>query len=336
MNKGPSRLPPLRIGHVELDGRLVLAPMAGVTDLSFRLLCREAGASLVSTEMVSDLALLGRSRRSAEIVQLSPYEHPVAAQLCGSCPETMGRAAAALARRGVDVLDINMGCPAPKIVSNGEGAALMRDPGRASAIVAAVRSAVGADVPITAKIRSGWDEDSINAVPFAQALELAGVDAITVHGRVRTQFYRGHADWAVIRAVKESVGLPVIGNGDVRTGRDAVSLLEQTGCDAVMIGRGALGNPGLFTECRDAIAGRLAGDQARTAQHGRIEYALRHLRMMLALKGSVRGLVEMRKHAAWYLAGIRGAARLRDEMMRTADPEGVVACLREALAGQGH
>jgi nifR3 family TIM-barrel protein len=315
--------------------------MAGVTDMAFRLLCREAGAGLVSLEMASDLALLSRSRRSGEILRISPYEHPVAAQLCGSLPESMARAAAVIAADGVDLIDINMGCPAPKIVSNGEGAALMRDPGRAVAIVEAVRAAVGPAVPVTVKIRAGWDEQSVTAVPFACALAEAGVAAIAVHGRVRTQFYRGQSDWSIIRAVKESVQVPVIGNGDVRTGADAVAMLEQTGCDAVMIGRGALGDPAIFTACQAALVGVVPsaeGDPASAlasaagADRARCMAALRHLRMMLALRGQVRGLVEMRKHAAWYLSGQRGAARLRDEIMRSSSAAEVAACLCEAFA----
>lgn len=314
------------IGRVPISGRILLAPMAGVTDLPFRLLCREAGAGLVYTEMASDLALLGASRRSSEILRVSAYEHPVAAQLCGSVPESMALAAARAAAGDIDILDINMGCPAPKIVSNGEGAALMRDPARAEAIVRAVRAAVGAAIPVTVKIRAGWDECSINAVPFARAMEAAGAAAITVHGRVRTQFYRGRADWDIIAAVKQAVEVPVIGNGDVRSGADAVRMLSETGCDAVMIGRAALGNPAIFTECARALDGEWPARDYPSA-----DVALRHLSMMLAFKGAKRGTVEMRKHAAWYLSGRRGAARMRDAIMRSEAPAEVFEYLRSAL-----
>jgi nifR3 family TIM-barrel protein len=334
---------------VRLSNPLVLAPMAGVTDLAFRLLCSEAGAGLVSSEMISDLALLGRSRRSHEIIRISPWEHPISCQLCGSRPDTMAAAAALVAAAGADIIDINMGCPAPKIVGNNEGSALMRQPQLAREIVAAVRAAVGAAIPVTAKIRAGWDESSINAVEFAVVLAGAGVSAITVHGRVRSQYYRGRADWGFFREVKRAVRVPVIGNGDVRGGPDAVAMLEQTGCDAVMIGRGALGNPSVFTECREAIAcrghlsGRPAGQEPVStggsalacAGADLLRVAIRHLRMSLALKGEQRGLVEMRKHAAWYLSGRRGAARLRDLLMRADDPVTVEQHLRAALGEDG-
>jgi nifR3 family TIM-barrel protein len=315
--------------------------MAGVTDLAFRLLCREAGAGMVCTEMISDQSLLGRSRRSRAMIGISPYESPVSCQLCGSNPETMAAAATLVAAAGADVVDINMGCPAPKIVSNNEGASLMRQPDRAVAIVAAVRAALPDGIPLTAKIRAGWDHASVNAVEFAQALVEAGVDGITVHGRVRSQFYSGQADWSIIAAVRDAVPVPVTGNGDVRTGRDAVAMLARTGCDMVMIGRGALGNPGLFRECLDAWAGGAAspeaeaggGPDARRAAEAPDPYdvARRHLRASLALKGSWHGLVEMRKHGAWYLAGRRGAAKTRQRLMRAGSLAEMEECLKQAL-----
>lgn len=330
----------VKIGCLELDGRLVLAPMAGVTDLAFRLLCREAGASLVATEMLSDMALLAGSRRSLEILTISPYERPVSCQICGSNPVNMAKAARIIAEAGADVIDINMGCPAPKIVGNREGAALMCEPTLATEIVAAVREALPACLPVTAKIRAGWDESTVNAVDFAVGLERAGVAGLTIHGRVRSQFYSGSADWDIIRQVKEAVRVPVTGNGDVRTGRDAVAMLERTGCDLVMIGRGALGNPAVFAEARrclselDTAGVRPTDRDARRAGPGPelASLAVRHFRAALALKGTHRGLVEMRKHGAWYISGRRGAAKLRQRLMQATTPESAEACLREALA----
>lgn len=328
MRPGVTIQPVPAIGPVRLSSPFILAPMAGVTDLAFRLLCKEAGAGLVSTEMISDLALLAGSRRSRALLAISPYEHPVSSQLCGSRPEEMARAARLLVDAGADIVDLNMGCPAPKIVGNREGAALMRDPGLACDIVVAVREALPESVPVTAKIRAGWQAGDPVAVPFAAALERAGVSAITVHGRYRDQFYRGRADWGIIREVKSSVSVPVIGNGDIRNGSDAMRMLSETGCDAVMIGRGVLGNPGLFTDCVETWRGTRS--VAATATSWRT--AVRHLRMSLALKGDDRGLVEMRKHAAWYVGGSPGASRLRDQLMRTGEAAAVEQLLIQGLA----
>jgi nifR3 family TIM-barrel protein len=313
--------------------------MAGVTDAAFRILCREAGAAMVSTEMVSDLSLLAGSRRSRVILAISPQEHPVSCQLCGSRPEAMARAARVVLEQGVDVVDLNMGCPAPKIVATGEGAALMRQPSLAQEIVRAVREALPPGTPLTAKIRAGWDEGDgasrqgePEAVRFGLVLEAAGVDAIAVHGRWRSQFYRGRADWGVIRLVKQALRIPVIGNGDVRSGGDALRMLAETGCDGVMIGRGVLGRPELFSECLAAWQGPV-GSPVASAPAPRIEIALRHLRMSLVLKGPRRGVVEMRKHGAWYVVGRSGAARLRDQLMRAEDVRTFEECLR---AGMGN
>ncbi|MDP2872800.1 MAG: tRNA dihydrouridine synthase DusB [Bacillota bacterium] len=321
------------IGAVDLSSPFILAPMAGVTDLAFRLLCKEAGAGLVSTEMISDLALLAGSRRSRALLLISPHEHPVSSQLCGSRPGEMARAARLLVEAGADIVDLNMGCPAPKIVGNREGAALMRHPQLACEIVRAVRESVPAAVPVTAKIRAGWDPGDPSAVPFAQALEQAGVSAVTVHGRYRDQFYRGQADWGVVREVKRAVRVPVIGNGDVRSGADAMRMIEETGCDAVMIGRAVLGNPAVFSDCIRAWRG---GSDAGHELPAPDIVAVRHLRMSLALKGPDRGLVEMRKHAAWYVAGVPGAARLRDRLMRVQDPAAVEALLTCGLSPCAH
>lgn len=318
------------VGPVRLPNPFVLAPMAGVTDLPFRTLCREAGAGLVSTEMISDLALISGSRRSRAILAISPWEHPISCQLCGSRPEEMARAARIAAGAGVDLVDINMGCPAPKIVANNEGAALMRMPSLAVEIVRAVREALPPGIPVTAKIRAGWDEDAPEAPGFAARLERAGAAAVTCHARYRSQFYSGRADWTVIRRVKEALGVPVIGNGDVRSAADALRMIAETGCDAVMIGRGALGNPGLFSEC---LAAWLGQEPPPQAAGGRAAVAVRHLRMNLALKGPERGVAEMRKHAAWYVRGSEGAAAHRDRLMRAAGVCAIEELLRAALDG---
>lgn len=320
------------IGSVALPNPFVLAPMAGVTDLAFRTMCREAGAGLVCTEMVSDLALLSGSRRSRGILGVSPWEHPVSCQICGSRPEAMAAAATVVAAAGADIVDINMGCPAPKIVSNREGAALMKVPSLAAELVRAVREALPAAVPVTVKIRAGWDEPDCCAPEFAALLEQAGAAAVTVHGRYRSQFYSGRADWSVIRAVKRVLQVPVIGNGDVRTAEDALRMIAETGCDLVMIGRGALGRPGIFAECLSASLGRPAGPPPGV---DRAAIAVRHLRMLLALKGPDRGLVEMRKHAAWYIRGVPGAAAWRDRLMRAEDAPTAEGLLRTALSAPG-
>jgi nifR3 family TIM-barrel protein len=275
------------------------------------------------------------------MIAFSPLERPVSCQLCGSNPESMAAAAVLVAGAGADLVDLNMGCPAPKIVANGEGAALMRQPGRAAAIAAAVRAALPPEVPLTAKIRAGWDAGSINAVEVARALVEAGVDAITVHGRVRSQFYSGKADWSIIAAVHREVPVPVIGNGDVRSPSDALAMMEATGCHLVMIGRGALGNPGLFGQCLQAwlegtgavAAGDGGGEPLARVPLDLASVACRHLRASLALKGPWAGLVEMRKHGAWYLAGRPGSARLRQALMGAQTPEEMEACLLRALAG---
>ncbi|HHY33013.1 MAG TPA: tRNA dihydrouridine synthase DusB [Firmicutes bacterium] len=298
----------MSIGDVALAAPVVLAPMAGVTDLAYRVLAKEMGCALVYTEMISDKALIFHNERTFELVRISDLERPVAVQLFGSDPESMASAAAIVRDRvHPDIIDINMGCPTPKIVRNGEGAALMRDVPLAQDIVAAVVGVAG--VPVTVKMRKGWDREHVNAVELAQAVEAAGAAAVAVHGRTRDQFYSGEADWSIIKDVKEAVGIPVIGNGDVRSGEDAARMLEETGCDAVMIGRAALGNPWIFREVAIYLATGRKVPPPSLAE--RAAMAIRHLDMMIELFGEKSAVLQMRKHAAWYLRGIPGAAQAR-------------------------
>lgn len=319
---------PVQIGSVTAPSRVFAAPMAGVSDLPFRVLAREQGCGLVCTEMLSDKALIYANRRTTTMVAIAPTEHPIAVQLLGSEPDPMAEAARIVVGAGADIVDINLGCPAPKVVKNGEGSALMRDPRKAAAVVGAVVRAVG--VPVTAKIRKGFSPDEVNAVEVARRLEEAGVAALTVHGRVRTQFYSGSADWEIIGAVARSVEVPVVGNGDVVDGPSALAMITLTGCEAVMIGRAAQGNPWVFGRVRRYLeTGR---EVPPPSAEERVEMAIRHLRAIVEHKGEHIGLLEMRKHAAWYIHGLRGAARARTQIMVARDSEEMAALLRNYLA----
>jgi nifR3 family TIM-barrel protein len=315
----------LLIGDVELANPVAAAPMAGVTDRAYRILAREAGCGLVFTEMISDQALIYGNPRTRIILEHGGEKGPLAVQIFGSNPDCMARAAEIVAGEGADIIDINMGCPTPKIVKNGEGAALMKNPELAAEIVSRVAARV--NVPVTVKMRKGWDDDHVNAVELARLVEAAGAAAVTVHGRTRAQFYSGQADWDIIRRVKEAVGIPVIGNGDVRTPLDARRMLEETGCDGVMIGRASMGNPWIFSRTVHYLAtGELLPEPT---WEEKIRTALRHLDLLVALKGEHIGVLEMRKHAAWYLKGLRGAARLREKINRA----GSVQEMRDILTG---
>lgn len=297
----------INIGNIKLDNPFVLAPLAGVTDAPARSLAKEQGAALVYSEMISGKGLWYKDKNTERLLSIWPGEEPIAYQLFGSEPEILAHAARQLKDRGNALIDINMGCPVPKVVKNGEGSALLKNPELIYDLVKATADA--AEKPVTAKIRIGWDEDSINAVETAKAIEAAGAAAIAVHGRTRQQYYSGSADWDMIRKVKEAVSIPVIGNGDVFTGEDANRMLKETGCDMVMIARGALGNPWIF---RDAIA-IWRGEEKPLAPNlkDKVNMMLLHLRRLMKEKGEYAAVREMRKHVGWYLKGVHGSAAIR-------------------------
>ena len=300
----------LQIGSVTLPNNLILAPMAGVTDLPFRLLCKEQGAGLLCMEMVSAKAILYKNRNTQALLTIDPRENPVSLQLFGSDPDIIAEIAHQIEDRPFDILDLNMGCPVPKIVNNGEGSALMKNPKLAGEIIEKTVKAI--KNPVTVKIRKGFDDEHVNAVEMAKIAEASGAAAVAVHGRTREQFYSGKADWDIIRQVKQRVHIPVIGNGDITDALSARAMLDETGCDAVMIGRAARGNPWIFREVSEYLQNGTIPQ--RPSDEDVRNMILRHARLLVECKGEFTGIREMRKHFAWYTAGFPNSSMLRNQV----------------------
>ena len=317
----------LKIGDVELENNIVLAPMAGVTDLPFRLLCKEQGAGLICMEMISANAIHFNSKKTDELMEIRAEEMPVSLQLFGSNPAVMAESAKRIEDRPFSILDVNMGCPVPKVVNNNEGSALMKNPKLVGEIVNALVKAI--NKPVTVKIRKGFDDESINAVEIAKIAEANGAAAVAVHARTREQFYSGKADWDIIKRVKDAVKIPVIGNGDVTDCFSAKRMLDETGCDGIMIGRACRGNPWIFREVTHYL--KTGEIPARPTMDEVRDTILRHARLQLECKGEYIAVREMRKHISWYTAGLPHSARLRGRINGIANMEELEACVRECF-----
>ncbi len=315
----------MQIGNIKLETPLALAPMAGITDLPFRLICRRLGCGMTVSEMVSAKGLLYKNVKTTEMLRIDEGERPTAIQLFGSVPNELATAAKLVEASGADMIDFNMGCPVVKIVNNGEGSALMKNPQLAYEILAAMVDAV--KIPVTVKFRAGWDDEHRNAVEIAQAAERAGVSAVAVHGRTRKQFYEGKADWNIIRDVKQSVKIPVFGNGDIFSVEDGLNMFKETGCDGLMLGRGVDGNPWLFSRLRAVLAGE--SDPGEPDVDTRLSQAAEHLQMLIDYKGEYVSVKEMRRHISAYLKGLPHAAEFRGRFHKVDTQEQFMVLLGE-------
>ena len=315
----------MKIRNIQLDNEVFLSPMAGVTDLPFRLICKEKGCGMLYTEMINAKALCYDDENTKKMLNLEDDGHPVAVQIFGSDPEYMGKAASIMNQYTNDILDINMGCPAPKVIKNGDGSALMRNPKLAAEVLTAVVK--NSEKPVTLKIRKGWDDNSVNAVEIAKIAEECGISALAIHGRTREQFYSGKADWDIIAEIKQSINIPVIGNGDVFDVQDAVNMLEKTKCDAIMIGRGSQGNPWIFNRINHYM--KTGEVLPEPTLEEKISTAIKHMNLAVAEHGEYVAVREMRKHIGWYLKGLKNSAKYRDQINKITDYKEVISMLEE-------